>query len=80
MINRGGKTPVLSPARLGEIGYTIAAYPLALLSASIKAMRTTLDMLHKEEDFDDLLADFDEVKDVVGFNEYYVLEDRYKAK
>jgi 2-methylisocitrate lyase-like PEP mutase family enzyme len=38
----GGKTPVLSPAELQKIGFTVAAYPLTLLSASIKAMNQAL--------------------------------------
>ena len=77
---QNGKTPVLSPSQLEKMGYTIAAYPLALLSSSIKAMRHTLDLLDKEEDFDHLLATFDETKTVVGFEDYYKFEDAYKAQ
>ena len=32
-----GKTPMLSHERLEELGFAIAAYPLTLLSAGIKA-------------------------------------------
>jgi len=38
----GGKTPILPPARLQEIGYKLALYPVAMLSASIAAMQATL--------------------------------------
>src|SRR5215208_1601549 len=38
----GGKTPLLPPARLEEIGYAIAVYPLSLLNVSIQAMRAAL--------------------------------------
>ena len=33
----GGKTPLLSPSRLQQIGYSIAVYPLTLLNVSIAA-------------------------------------------
>jgi 2-methylisocitrate lyase-like PEP mutase family enzyme len=42
---QNGKTPVLPPKRLHEMGYNIVAYPIALLSSGIKAMRTTLDLI-----------------------------------
>lgn len=41
----GGKTPVLPPAQLEEIGYKIAAYPLTLLSRAVSAMNEALDDL-----------------------------------
>lgn len=37
-----GLTPVLPPAELQALGYTIAAYPLTLMSSAIKAMRGAL--------------------------------------
>lgn len=40
-----GKTPILPPQRLKEIGYKVAAYPLTLLSASAKAMKESLELL-----------------------------------
>ena len=41
----GGKTPVLPPAQLEEIGYKIAAYPLTLLSRAVSAMNEALEDL-----------------------------------
>jgi hypothetical protein len=40
-----GSTPYLAPEKLKEIGYTVAAYPLTLLSASTKAMQIALHRL-----------------------------------
>ncbi|CAM9398885.1 unnamed protein product [Discosporangium mesarthrocarpum] len=74
-----GKTPILPPAELQEMGYTIAAYPLSLLSASIKAMNTTLARLKSGQPLDDLLVDFDEVQGAVGFKDYYAQEEAYKT-
>ncbi|CAN0052651.1 unnamed protein product [Ascophyllum nodosum] len=73
-----GDTPILLPAQLQEMGYKIAAYPLSLLSASIKAMNSALARLKTEEPLDDLLEGFEEVKRVVGFMDYDDTSAKYK--
>lgn len=39
MLEGGGKTPILNPLELEEIGYKLAAYPLSLIGVSIQAMQ-----------------------------------------
>lgn len=39
MLEGGGKTPILSPIELDELGYKIVAYPLSLLGVSMQAMQ-----------------------------------------
>jgi len=75
----GGSTPILSPDELGKMGYTIAAYPLTLLSASIKAMENVLSNIMKGEQTDDLIRTFGETKDAVGFTAYGQEENKYKT-
>ncbi len=72
----GGKTPLLSPIELHEIGFKIAAYPLALISASIQAMATTLQDLQAGRNPQGLMP-FQEVRKIVGFDDYYKAEERY---
>jgi 2-methylisocitrate lyase-like PEP mutase family enzyme len=72
----GGKTPLLSPAQLEAIGYTIAVYPLTMLNVSIRAMREALASLRAGRAADTM--DFDELKAAVGFPEYYSEEAKYK--
>lgn len=74
-----GKTPLLPTGRLEELGFAIAAYPLTLLSAGIKAQLEALQHLKEGKDTSKLELDFDALKDVVGFNDYYREEDRYKV-
>lgn len=74
-----GTTPVLPPAELKDIGYTMAAYPLTLLSASIKAMQKSLDLIKKGLPTDEMIVSFAETKDTVGFTEYALQEQRYKV-
>lgn len=42
MLEGGGKTPILTPAELEELGFKLVAYPLSLLGVSIRAMQTAL--------------------------------------
>eukprot|EP00904_Undaria_pinnatifida_P006056 jgi/Undpi1/2580/HiC_scaffold_13.g05959.m1 len=74
-----GKTPILPPAELGKLGYTMVGYPVSLLSASIKAMKSALANLKAEEPLDDMLEKFDEVKRVVGFKDYDETAGKYET-
>ena len=73
-----GRTPLFSPARLEEMGYKIAAYPLTLLNASIHAMQQALEDLKNNSHLADLL-DFADLQEVVGFNDYYEEEKMYAS-
>ncbi len=72
----GGKTPVLTPDELHGLGFKIAAYPLTLISAAMQAMTVALQEL-KEGKTSTNLMPFDQVRRIVGFNEYYKEEERY---
>ena len=72
-------TPVLSPQELKKMGYTMAAYPLTLLSASVKAMTESLERIKEGQPTDDIISTFVETKDVVGFSSYAKEEQRYKT-
>jgi 2-methylisocitrate lyase-like PEP mutase family enzyme len=78
-IVEGGHTPELSAEVLGEIGFKIAAYPLTLLSAAMKAMLDALDRMRAGEDRTDMLLDFDTLKKHVGFDDYYTAAARYAS-
>jgi 2-methylisocitrate lyase-like PEP mutase family enzyme len=74
----GGKTPVLSPSELHTIGFKLAAYPLVLVSAAMQAMATALKDLQAEESPQGLMP-FTEVREIVGFDDYYEEEKNYGA-
>jgi 2-methylisocitrate lyase-like PEP mutase family enzyme len=74
----GGKTPLLSPAQLQTIGYTIAVYPLTMLNVSIRSMREALGQL-KSGQRAAAAMDFETLKSAVGFPEYYAEEARYRT-
>jgi 2-methylisocitrate lyase-like PEP mutase family enzyme len=64
-----GATPALPPARLEEIGFKIAAYPLSLLSAAARSMQDALDEIAAGEPVGRRLS-FAELQALVGFPEY----------
>jgi 2-methylisocitrate lyase-like PEP mutase family enzyme len=72
-----GDTPLLPPARLEEIGYRIAAYPLTLLSAATRAMQEALASLAAGTAPDRLL-DFGDLQETVGFRAYDEESLRYR--
>ncbi len=75
----GGKTPLLPPAQLEAVGYAIAVYPLTLLNVSIQAMRTALGSLAVGKR-PAAAMEFDELKEAVGFPEYYDEEAKYRVQ
>ena len=75
-----GNTPILPPEKLKEIGYTMAAYPLTLLSASIKAMQESLELIKNGQPTDEMILSFTDTKDVVGFTAYAKEENRYSVE
>ncbi len=73
----GGLTPFLPPAELERMGYRIAAYPLTLLSAAMRAMRAALAEMKAGRHPHEMLMDFGELKTTIGFDDYDALAARY---
>ena len=70
---------MLPPARLEAIGYKIAVYPLTLLNVSIQAMRAALASLARGKR-PATAMEFEQLKEAVGFPQYYAEEARYKPR
>ena len=77
----GGKTPILPPAKLQEVGYKLALYPVMLLSSAISAMQATLAALRPGSSAAQPPAiSFTDLQGVVGFPDYWSRETKYQAK
>lgn len=78
-IVEGGETPELSHKELQDIGYAIAAYPLTLMASAMQAMMQTLAKLKTDEDRTPDLMNFMELRDRIGFNDYYEVSSTYET-
>jgi len=65
-----GKTPWLSPDELGEIGYSLAIYPVSLLLHSIKALRDAAAGLSAGGKAEAGRVHFEEARTLVRWSEY----------
>ncbi|WOI09730.1 isocitrate lyase/PEP mutase family protein [Thalassospira lucentensis] len=76
-IVEGGETPDLTPEELSDIGYQIAAYPLSLMAAAMKAMVETLQLMKAGKPRTDMLMDWGQLRNRIGFDAYYEELERY---
>jgi 2-methylisocitrate lyase-like PEP mutase family enzyme len=76
----GGKTPILPPHELQNIGYKLALYPVVLMSSAIAAMQAALAALRPENKKPlPPSISFAELQQVVGFPDYWERETKYKV-
>ena len=73
----GGDTPILSYKELEEMGFRIAAFPLTILSASMKATQEVLNNFKNKVRNEKNLMSFEEIQKIVGFKDYFSLEKKY---
>ena len=78
-IVEGGLTPNIPMTELNEMGYQIAAYPLTLLSASMRAMKNAHANLKSDTPRDKDILNFSELRDIIGFEEYYEISSQYET-
>ncbi len=74
----GGKTPLLSVARLQELGYSVVIIPSDLQRATIKAMQKTLAVIKEKgnsETIDAQLTSFAEREIIVKTKEYLAISE-----
>ena len=77
-----GKTPLLSPAELHQLGFDLIVTPLAGLLASARALQETYALLRQDGTMRDHLGrllPFDDFNQLVELERHYGLEQRYKA-
>jgi 2,3-dimethylmalate lyase len=77
-----GKTPLLTPGELRDLGFTLIVSPLTALFSATAAVRETLRLLRDEgslRDHLDRLVAFDEFTRVVDLDEHATREARYRT-
>lgn len=82
-VRQRSTTPLLCPADLKELGVSVVIYPRMLTAAAIMGMKNAMAALQesidtgKVVDRPDLLVSFEELNELVGFNDLRELENRY---
>ena len=75
-----GRTPLLTPDELADLGFRLIVSPLSLLLAAAKGIREAARHLHHHgtmRDALDTLVSFDEFTDIVGLPDHLARESRY---
>ena len=74
----GGRTPILPPAELAEMGFEIAIYGISLMMHSVRTMQDVLARLSKGDmSFVGKGVGFEEYKSIVGFDDWANIENRF---
>ncbi|HEX9258467.1 MAG TPA: isocitrate lyase/PEP mutase family protein [Acidimicrobiales bacterium] len=77
-----GKTPLLTPSELGELGFTLIVSPLTALFAATRAVREALAVLRRDgslrNELDRLVA-FEDFTRIVDLDEHQAAEARYRT-
>ncbi len=77
-----GRTPLLTPTELAELGFTLIVSPLSALFSMVKAMQQSLQLLQSEgslRDHLDRLVDFAEFARIVDLDGHAATEQRFRA-
>jgi len=78
MLEGGGRTPLLAPAELREMGFAMVAYPTTLLFRVARALeQAASDLMSGIPTRPDAMVGFDEFKALVGHGEWSEIEDRF---
>lgn len=76
-IVEGGETPDLPNEVLHQIGYSIAAYPLSLMACAMQAMTDCLRAMRRDQRPGRM--DFTELRQRIGFDDYYAASEAYAS-
>ncbi|GIW42337.1 MAG: isocitrate lyase family enzyme [Candidatus Binatia bacterium] len=78
----GGRTPLLSPKELHELGFDLVVTPLAPILAAARALGRVYEILRREgtlrEHLGELLS-FEELNSILGLEDHFRLDERYRA-
>jgi 2-methylisocitrate lyase-like PEP mutase family enzyme len=76
-----GRTPLLTPAELAELGFRLIVSPLSLLFSAVRAIQVSLEQLAAEGSLRshlDRLVDFEGFGQIVGLPAVFDIEQRYR--
>jgi len=76
----GGRTPILKPSELADMGFEIAIYGISLMMHAVRTMQDVLAKLARDDvSFIGKGVGFEEYKSIVGFDDWAKVEDRFRS-
>jgi methylisocitrate lyase len=76
----GGRTPILKPAELEQLGFRIVIYGISILMRYVKTIQETLaDIQSGELKLSGSGVSFNDYKRIVGMDDWSRIEDQYKS-
>lgn len=78
----GGVTPLLTKDELEKLGLQLIVCPLTALYASAKAMQDMFELIKSKgttRDHVDRLLPFPQFHDIIGLDDYYKLDEKYRS-
>ncbi len=76
----GGRTPLIAPAELAQMGFAMVAYPTTLIFRAVRTVEKALaDLKAGTLSLAGEGVDFERFKAVVGFKEWGAVEDRFRG-
>lgn len=82
-IVEGGKSPLLSVAELGIMGYKLVSFSNSMLRTGVKAMQAVLNEIRQKgstTSFIDQMISFEERNQILGLAQIYQWEEKYRVK
>lgn len=80
ILERGGKTPWLSPGDLGSLGYTMILYPTTLIFQIVHTTQRALENLRHGKPIHGGSADMDEFMQIVDLPYWKAIEEKFEGK
>jgi 2-methylisocitrate lyase-like PEP mutase family enzyme len=75
----GGRTPVLKPSEIFQLGFRMPVYGISLLLHAVRAMQGVLEQLARDDlGFVGKGTGFEEFKSIVAFDYWASIEDKYR--
>lgn len=77
-----GRTPLLTPAELHDLGFDLIVSPLTGLFAAARAAADAYRILQQQgtlRDSLDVLVGFDEFNEIVALDDHHAIEERYRS-
>ncbi len=75
-----GKTPILSAAELEEMGFKIVVAPIDSVLMTAKVMHEMAEVFKRDGhtlSLEDKMVNFDDIKDILGLQDYLTLKDNF---